>query len=590
MKENRNRVGIALAVSLVLSFLCGFVIYQTIGFVYAIADDLIMRDIASGAFTGTPDGHLIFIRYVLGWGISRLYLLNRCVDWYGFFMAGALFLGLAALLFRGLSARKSLCWKAVYTGLVLGISGTGLIFHTAQFEWTISAAALGSSALYLYVTEPSEAGRRGQRLLEACLIWLLLILTFCIRYDVFFMVMPGFGITFLWKFFCRKDGRFQVHFRELALPVAVFLAVGLITLAERNAYQGTEWEEFQRFQSARSQVYDYTGVPAYEANPDFFEELGLDEHQMRNLRHYALYLVDGMDAGMMEALSQESVRQSTEGSGLKTRLKSGVLLALEQFTDAEYFTISIPALLLLLAALLMAFRCRKKLLLPIALFLGTEGVLWLGLGFLGRLPERVACSMHLVLLMGAAGLCFLLWNDREEELKVSGQELQKKNRKGFLNMLFLAGAAVVLVSAGFQWHASAKANEEKLSVDENYQLFKDSCKGETEKLFFIETYVAEPVGGARVTAHGDFRLNRCLTLGDWYTTSPLDTERFQALGIENVEIELLENPNAYLVVRDVEEPGFYASYFGQKYPGCELVCRERKVIEDRTYYLYQIQR
>ena len=93
-----------------------------------------------------------------------------------------------------------------------------------------------------------------------------------------------------------------------------------------------------------------------------------------------------------------------------------------------------------------------------------------------------------------------------------------------------------------------------------------------------------------MTANGDFRLNRCLTLGDWYTTSPLDEERFQALGIEKAETELLENPNAYLVVRDVEDPGFYKGYFEEKYPGCELVCREIKVIEDRTYYLYQIQR
>lgn len=581
MKENRNRVGIALAVSLVLSFLCGFVIYRTTGFVYAIADDLIMRDIASGAFTGTPDGHLIFIQYALGWCISRLYLLNRNVDWYGFFMAGVLFLGLAAVLYRGLSAGKALRWKAAYVGLVLGIFGTGLIFHAAQFEWTISAAVLGSCALYLYVTEPEGAGK-GQRLLEACVTWLFLVLTFCIRYDVFFMVMPGFGIAFLWRFFCRKDGRVQMRFRELALPAVVFLAAGLVTLMEQSAYQGTEWEEFQRFQSARSQVYDYTGVPSYEVNPAFFEELGLNEHEVRNLRHYALYLVDGMDAELMEALSQESVRQSMEGSGLKAKLKAGVLLTMEQLTDSEYFTVSLPVLLFLLVALSLAFRYRKKLLLPLMLFLGAEGVLWLGLGFLGRLPERVAFSMYLVLLLGLAGLCFQLWCCREE--------LRTGGRSGkMVNTVVLAGMTIFLIGTAVQWKVSCQANEEKLAMDESYQLFKEACKGETEKLFFIETYAAEPVGGARVTAHGDFRLNRCLTLGDWYTTSPLDAERFQALGIENVEMELLHNPEAYLVVRDVEDPGFYSSYFEQKYPGCELVCRDAEEIENRVYYLYQIE-
>lgn len=45
----------------------------------------------------------------LGWLISRLYLINRSVDWYGFFMAGALFLSLAAILYRrSWQRRKSL--------------------------------------------------------------------------------------------------------------------------------------------------------------------------------------------------------------------------------------------------------------------------------------------------------------------------------------------------------------------------------------------------------------------------------------------------------------------------------------------------
>ena len=102
--------------------------------------------------------------------------------------------------------------------------------------------------------------------------------------------------------------------------------------------------------------------------------------------------------------------------------------------------------------------------------------------------------------------------------------------------------------------------------------------------------MAEPVGGAAVTGRGDFRQNNCVTLGDWYSTSPLDEERFEALGIENAEETILTNPNAYLVVRDVEDTGFLGSYFAYKYPKLSLVLRDVKVIEDRYYYLYQVQR
>lgn len=54
MRENRKRTGAAAAASVLLAFIFGLAVYQTMGFVYAIADDVIMRDIASGAFTGTP--------------------------------------------------------------------------------------------------------------------------------------------------------------------------------------------------------------------------------------------------------------------------------------------------------------------------------------------------------------------------------------------------------------------------------------------------------------------------------------------------------------------------------------------------------
>ena len=78
MKQAVKRTGAAVAASVLLAFICGLAVYQAMGFVYAIADDVIMRDIASGAFTGTPDGHLFFVQYALGRTISSLYG-GRCI-------------------------------------------------------------------------------------------------------------------------------------------------------------------------------------------------------------------------------------------------------------------------------------------------------------------------------------------------------------------------------------------------------------------------------------------------------------------------------------------------------------------------------
>lgn len=574
MRENRKRTGAAAAASVLLAFIFGLAVYQIMGFVYAIADDVIMRDIASGAFTGTPDGHLIFVQYALGWLISRLYLINRSVDWYGFFMAGALFLSLAAILYRGLAAEKSLQWKCVYSVGAMGVTLTALVAHAAQFEWTISAASLGAAALYLYVS----AGRGKTTVADGVWIWLLLILTYGIRSDVFFMVLPGFGLAFLWKTFRKNENvkKWEFNRRELALPILVFAGIGLLFLTEKLAYRGADWAEFQRFQNARSEVYDYAGVPTYEGNSEFFEERNISSEEVRALRHYALYLVDGMDAGLMESLSAEAQRQAGAEPGMMAKVKAAVKLAAEQFLSPEYFTASLSAVIFLALAALLLWKREKRLLLPVLLYLCAHGLLWLALGYVGRLPERVAFSLHLVML-GACGGLFTCLCEKEEE-----RCAWLRPAAGLLCLLFLG---TVL----FQWQGAKAGNQEKLAMDGSFQTFKNACKEDTDHLYFIETYMAEPVGGARVTANGNFSLNRCLTLGDWYTDSPLDQERFAALGIDSVEQTLLTDQNAYLVVRDVEEPGFFASWLAWKRPEAELTEKESREIDGRMYYFYQVQ-
>lgn len=575
MKQAGTKLHVLAA--LAISFLCGLVVFHITGFIYAIADDVIMRDIASGAFSGTPDGHLIFVRYVLGFLLSRLYLFNGNIDWYGFFMAGCLFLGLAAVLYRGLSTGRGFFWKTWYLAFVLGLFGIGILPHAAQFEWTISAAMLGVSALYLYVTLEEK---KGGKLWDLILIWLLLFLTFCIRNMVFFMVMPGFGITFLWKFAAGKKGRIQIRWNEIALPIFVFVSVGLVAFAEERAYSGPEWEAFERFQDARSEIYDYSGVPSYEANPVFFETLGLDEHEVRNLRHYALYLVEDLDADMMEALSEEAKRQAASDLRTFGKMKAGFRLSLKELVNPEYFPVSLPALFFFAAIIIFSLRNKKRAMIPFFLFLGSEGILWMILGYVGRLPERVAFSLHLVMMSGMAAYFFRLWCEKEEKADQRKQEGWKRVMRLVLLLLCLFGAMLQLKKTALQ-------NQEKLAMDDNYQQFKAACKEEPEKLYFIETYMAEPVGGAMVTTHGNFEMNRCLTLGDWYTASPLDNDRMKALGIEHVEQTILEDSNAYLVVRDIEDSGFLGTYFAHKYPGMELVCKEVKNLGDRSYYLYR---
>ena len=48
-------------------------------------DDATMCMIANGHYSGTPDGHLVFINAVYGWMIAGLYMITDAIEWYSLF-------------------------------------------------------------------------------------------------------------------------------------------------------------------------------------------------------------------------------------------------------------------------------------------------------------------------------------------------------------------------------------------------------------------------------------------------------------------------------------------------------------------------
>lgn len=45
-------------------------------------DDVVMCMIANGVYSGTPDGHLVFVNALYGWMLAGLYRLTKAVEWY----------------------------------------------------------------------------------------------------------------------------------------------------------------------------------------------------------------------------------------------------------------------------------------------------------------------------------------------------------------------------------------------------------------------------------------------------------------------------------------------------------------------------
>ena len=55
-------------------------------FYYDLNDDMMIKDIMAGVYTGVPDGHNMQTLYILGALIAFCYRLCRSIPWYGLFL------------------------------------------------------------------------------------------------------------------------------------------------------------------------------------------------------------------------------------------------------------------------------------------------------------------------------------------------------------------------------------------------------------------------------------------------------------------------------------------------------------------------
>ena len=252
---------------------------------YAVNDDVIMRTIASGELTGTPDGHLIYVQYAVGVMIAFLYKIYKHIDWYGCFMQLVLFFCTGLLVWRA----KKIFKDNIFFGIVtlFAVFMVAIFENIVCFQFTVVSAVAGAAAIFYYWTiDTNQKNYRREYLIVLLLAWL----SFGLRGNVFIMALPFAGIAFLFKNTKWKE--------KLILCALLFAGLLSITVIEKAAYATPEWDNYYDFNEYGTvPLYDYYGFPSYEENKEFYESIGLQEYDLKNLEEYNLYFVDGIDEG-----------------------------------------------------------------------------------------------------------------------------------------------------------------------------------------------------------------------------------------------------------------------------------------------------
>lgn len=564
MKRWQIRGGIAVFLLLVMA-VAGSVAVP----VYYLNDDVTMRSILSGAYTGTPDGHAVYMGYPLTALLAALYSLTGrlglFIPWFDLFLAGCILLTGAGILVRCWEAGDRPWARGTLMLLGLAVFAGMLLPHYLYIHYTIVAAILGGGALFMWETGKGRA-------LPVCLLGLC----YLVRSQVFFLVLPFLGVAVLDGLLeslrlgrrgrqtagdglrkrkqrtaggglqgreqqtagggpgGRTDG-LRAGLRREALPL---LILGVLTLifwgVGRIGYGSRDWQVYQEYNDSRTKLYDYTDFLSTDWYQERYELLGLTREQYQVLAHYDILLDQKIDAGVL-AQTARRVKGLREDVVADEYLRQclGAYVRHLRYDGRPYSLVWAGCCGVLL--LLLAVGKRWDRLLLLGALAGGRSLVWVYLIARGRFPERIWLSLYLLEICLLLGMMLREWTGNREAVSCGFRRFLPAGT-AVLMLALLWGAAAVQLPHTFQM------GEIQREKQEQWNTLSEALEGQEDLLYLMDVFSAVAYAGELYG--GDSQ--QIMLLGGWLTHSPLARQRLAEYGASDAA-QALGHPRVRLV-------------------------------------------
>lgn len=504
--------------------------FLLINFTYSANDDLTMATILNGSYSGTPDGHAIFISYPLGALIALLYRTGIQISWYQATMMVIYFFAIGSICHRLLRRLH----KYPVAACLLTTAGVCLLWLTniMQFTFSTCGAFVGAALILCYALQTPEEDLRPGYLIS---ILLLFLLTYQIRDYFAYLTIPFLGVIWLskyWKVLFRNK-------RCWLIPLSALVLLGLSIGVEKIAYR--DWDAYFQYNEERVYLQDYYNFPDYETHQEFINSLGYDKDSYYSISHYDYNLLPSFSPEVIHELSEyaktlepETSLASTVKSTLKRAIDYYFVDSWEDIHPLQAASYLLPALLVL-CSILWSIRDRKWYVLFSFLLLFGIGCSYLYIAYGGRFPTRVAYSLRILTISASLAGLALLWMARPIRLK----------KEALVRPAALAGTVLLLLITlwGFwgtrqELGAPRSSSIEYLSYITQYPdniYIQDIRSTQYDKEMLSEFPRLSP---------------NVLSTGGWSTFSPIFEEKLAQAGLEQLNRDTLFQDNVYLIVRE----------------------------------------
>lgn len=546
----------------------------------AINDDWGMYSILSGAYTGTPDAHVMFFLYPLSWLLSKLYTLWSFVPWYGLFQHAVQILCLFTVYRRILRIRQrhnpqAALWPPALTAFILLFFIINLNVM-AEAQYTTTAGLAAAAALFCFTTSRINQSNIGF-FLDNIPTLLLAWVSFSMRQNIFYLMVPMAGMLWLSKWMIAAKNEYEGAAVKL-LGFALFLGAGMGLLwgANAAAYSSTEWSDFRKINHYRERVGDFYGWPEYEECRDELQTLGLDEEAYMYRRSGAPHIGYDMSVTDWKQMHDVARRCYLARTSLSERLKNMAVSAVTVFfyQDGMQPANLLAGLLLVLTPVLIFFERNARALFVYLMYLFGRCVSWGYVLYEGRFPKRIVqplITVDFLILLGIILAFNLLPSENHRQYYV------------LLPLLCCLGL--------FSVYVTHRDVAESYRVHEKtWQELREYCSARPDN-FYIWTYGSGTLEHFYETPFGrgqDTYQNFIYT--NWgVICNPNTQKKLDAHGIGNFGRDLVDSEHVYFILQEApyNEEHPVVMYFRHTYRA-GLAVADTFTAGDTNYMVYQL--
>ncbi|MCH5270451.1 MAG: hypothetical protein J1E83_06835 [Lachnospiraceae bacterium] len=577
LKQNENKIW-ALSFSLLLCILLSI----RFDFYYDLNDDVLMKDILAGAYTGQPESRNIQMLFPISWFLSGLYRLVRTLPWYGIFICGCQFFCIYLLTERLLGFFSKKWSKAAAVSLEALVLLALILWELIFVQYTVTCTLLAATAAFLFLTTDSS-GTAGAFLRRNLPSVFLVALSYLIRSEMLLLVLPLICVTGLCRWMADKPFWTKENAKKYFLVFGVLLS-GIILgqSVHMLGYSSPKWREFTVYFDNRTELYDFQFVPAYEGNEAFYESVGMSKSGQTLLANYNFGMDEEINAELLGKVADYAGEIKKEMLSSRDRFKQAVSnYRYRTFHETDYpwnlFVLGMYAIVLVSALWNRHFRYILELFL---LGMVRTG-LWMFILYRGRSPERITHSLYLMEFVILLGM--LLWESKKEN------RLPLPVKAGI--MAFLAVLGLLGIGGSFQKTWTEYLRREQVNTE--LQALQSYTRQYLENFYFVDVY-STVAYSEKMFADVDNSLSNYDIMGGWASKSPLNEKKFRAFHIDTMEEAILTMENVYVIVKEPEPnlpllEDWMRDYYGER--GISVTLQKVDVIrtaEKEVFYVYTV--